>query len=164
MRNSTRATAAEVIRTSHSARPCEGTQSSRLVFHFKDGSVHEKTAVLSQCRNFRLLNDHLVQKGSGIPASDGTLDRRFRRPSHSSQRRRRWQGEGGNVAARSAAGCGQRFGSHTTEEPSSRCNADENVYGGGNPKAAPSETGGHCPRRGTVLARGLRSQSHALRG
>jgi hypothetical protein len=36
---------------------------SRLVFHFKDGSVHDETTVFSQRRNFRLLNDHLVQKG-----------------------------------------------------------------------------------------------------
>ncbi len=36
---------------------------SRLVFHFKDGSVHDETVVYSQRRNFRLLTDHLVQKG-----------------------------------------------------------------------------------------------------
>ena len=36
---------------------------SQLVFHFKDGSVHDETAVFSQGRNFRLLTDHLVQKG-----------------------------------------------------------------------------------------------------
>jgi hypothetical protein len=36
---------------------------SRLVFHFKDGSIHDETAVFSQRRNFRLLSDHLVQKG-----------------------------------------------------------------------------------------------------
>ena len=36
---------------------------SRLVFRFKDGSVHDETAVYSQRRNFRLLTDHLVQKG-----------------------------------------------------------------------------------------------------
>ena len=35
----------------------------RLVFHFKDGSIHNETAVFSQRRNFRLLSDHLVQKG-----------------------------------------------------------------------------------------------------
>src|ERR1700737_4586113 len=35
----------------------------RLVFRFKDGSVHDEAAVFSQRRNFRLLNDHLVQKG-----------------------------------------------------------------------------------------------------
>ena len=36
---------------------------SRLVFHFKDGSVHDETAVFSQRRSFRLLSDRLVQKG-----------------------------------------------------------------------------------------------------
>src|SRR2546427_6100059 len=36
---------------------------SRLVFRFKDGSVHDETAVFSQRRSFRLLSDHLVQKG-----------------------------------------------------------------------------------------------------
>jgi hypothetical protein len=35
----------------------------RLVFRFKDGSVHDDTAVFSQRRDFRLLSDHLVQKG-----------------------------------------------------------------------------------------------------
>ena len=36
---------------------------SRLVFHFKDGSVHDDTVVFSQRRYFRLLSEHLVQKG-----------------------------------------------------------------------------------------------------
>jgi hypothetical protein len=36
---------------------------SRLVFRFKDGSLHDETAVFSQRHNFRLLSDHLVQKG-----------------------------------------------------------------------------------------------------
>jgi hypothetical protein len=36
---------------------------SRLVFRFKDASVHDETAVFSQRGTFRLLNDHLVQKG-----------------------------------------------------------------------------------------------------
>lgn len=36
---------------------------SRLVFHFKDGSVQEETTVFSQTGHFRLLSDHLVQKG-----------------------------------------------------------------------------------------------------
>src|SRR4029453_11923120 len=41
-----------------------GTQvTSRLVFHFKDGSLHEETAVFTQRQQFRLLSDHLVQKG-----------------------------------------------------------------------------------------------------
>jgi len=36
---------------------------SRLVFHFKDGSVNDETAVFSQRKYFRLLSDHLIQKG-----------------------------------------------------------------------------------------------------
>jgi hypothetical protein len=40
---------------------------SRLVFRFKDGSVHYETVVFSQSREFRLLQDHLVQKGPAFP-------------------------------------------------------------------------------------------------
>jgi len=36
---------------------------SRLVFHFKDTSVHEETVVFSQRRTFRVLRYHLLQKG-----------------------------------------------------------------------------------------------------
>ncbi|HUX45219.1 MAG TPA: hypothetical protein VMV57_10755 [Terracidiphilus sp.] len=36
---------------------------SQLVFHFKDGSVHDETAVFSQRGKFRLLSYHLIQKG-----------------------------------------------------------------------------------------------------
>jgi hypothetical protein len=36
---------------------------SHLVFHFKDDSLHEETVVFSQRRNFRLISDHLLQKG-----------------------------------------------------------------------------------------------------
>jgi hypothetical protein len=36
---------------------------TRLVYHFKDGSVQEETAVFSQRSSFRLLSDHLLQKG-----------------------------------------------------------------------------------------------------
>jgi hypothetical protein len=44
---------------------------SRLVFHFKDGSINDETAVFSQRGHFRLLSDHLVQKG---PAFDRAID------------------------------------------------------------------------------------------
>jgi hypothetical protein len=40
---------------------------SRLVFHFKDGSLQDETAVFSQRRRFRLLSDHLVQRGPSFP-------------------------------------------------------------------------------------------------
>jgi hypothetical protein len=36
---------------------------AHLIFHFKDGSVHEEIAVFSQSGSFRLLSDHLQQKG-----------------------------------------------------------------------------------------------------
>jgi hypothetical protein len=40
---------------------------SRLVFHFADGSLHDETAVFSQRQQFRLVSDHLVQKGPSFP-------------------------------------------------------------------------------------------------
>jgi len=36
---------------------------TRLVFRFRDGSVHDETTVFTQHREFRLVSDHLVQKG-----------------------------------------------------------------------------------------------------
>jgi hypothetical protein len=40
---------------------------SHLSFHFKDGSRHDETVVYSQRHRFRLLTDHLVQKGPSFP-------------------------------------------------------------------------------------------------
>src|SRR5206468_2047027 len=36
---------------------------TQLVYHFKDGSIQDETAVFSQRGQFRLISDHLVQKG-----------------------------------------------------------------------------------------------------
>jgi hypothetical protein len=48
---------------------------SRLVFHFKDGSLSDETAVYSQRGSFHLLQDHLIQKGPTFPHQiDMTLD------------------------------------------------------------------------------------------
>ena len=48
---------------------------SRLVFHFRDGSIHDETAVFSQKGSFRLLKGHLVQKGPSFPTSlDASFD------------------------------------------------------------------------------------------
>jgi hypothetical protein len=50
---------------------------SRLVFRFKDGSLHDETAVFSQAGHFQLLSDHLVQKGPSFERPlDMTIDRR----------------------------------------------------------------------------------------
>jgi len=48
---------------------------SRLTFRFKDGSLHEETAVFSQRGHFRLISDHLIQKGPTFPRPiDMTID------------------------------------------------------------------------------------------
>ena len=48
---------------------------TRLTFHFKDGSLHDETAVYSQRQQFRLVSDHVVQKGPSFPqATDMTID------------------------------------------------------------------------------------------
>lgn len=48
---------------------------SRVVFHFHDGSLLDETAVFTQRGRFRLLQDHLVQKGPSFPqALDVTID------------------------------------------------------------------------------------------
>ncbi|HEY1494658.1 MAG TPA: hypothetical protein VGF49_08940, partial [Candidatus Solibacter sp.] len=39
---------------------------SELAFHFKDGSLHQETAMFSQTRAFQLLTYHLVQKGKSF--------------------------------------------------------------------------------------------------
>jgi hypothetical protein len=49
---------------------------TRLLFHFKDGSLHDETAVFSQRGHFLLLSDHLVQKGPAFKQPlEMTIDR-----------------------------------------------------------------------------------------
>jgi hypothetical protein len=40
---------------------------ARLVFRFKDGSLHEQTTVYSQRRHIEFISDHIVQKGPAFP-------------------------------------------------------------------------------------------------
>ena len=40
---------------------------TRLVFHFKDGSLQDETTVFSERGRFRLVSDHLVQRGPSFP-------------------------------------------------------------------------------------------------
>lgn len=40
---------------------------SRLTFHFRDGSIDDETAVFSQRHNFQLITDHHLQKGPSFP-------------------------------------------------------------------------------------------------
>ena len=48
---------------------------TELIFHFKDGSLHDEVTVFSQQGAFRLLTDHLLQKGPSFPHPvDVTID------------------------------------------------------------------------------------------
>jgi hypothetical protein len=54
-----------------------GRVTSRLVYHFTDGSLQDETAVFSQRGHFELISDHLVQKG---PSFERPLDMTIDRP------------------------------------------------------------------------------------
>jgi hypothetical protein len=59
---------------------------SRLIFRFKDGSVYDDTTIFSQRGAFRLLSDHLVQRGpsfkqpmeASVEASSGQVTVRYK--------------------------------------------------------------------------------------
>src|SRR2546422_4121984 len=59
---------------------------SRLIFRFKDGSVYDDTTIFSQQGAFRVLSDHLVQRGpsfkqpleTSIDASSGQVIVRYK--------------------------------------------------------------------------------------
>src|SRR5262245_50790891 len=40
---------------------------SRLVFHFRDGSLHDEKAVFTQRKQFQLITYELVQRGAAFP-------------------------------------------------------------------------------------------------
>jgi hypothetical protein len=40
---------------------------TRTTFHFRDGSLDEETTVFDQGRNFSLVSDHRIQRGSAFP-------------------------------------------------------------------------------------------------
>lgn len=59
-----RASDGTIIANGELSQSARGSQvTSRLVFHFKDGSLQDETTVFSQSGRFRLLSDHLTQKG-----------------------------------------------------------------------------------------------------
>jgi hypothetical protein len=47
--------------------PDEDRITSRVIFRFKDGSSEDETTVFSQHKIFRLISDHLVEKGPSFP-------------------------------------------------------------------------------------------------
>ncbi len=53
----------------------DGKITTRLTFHFRDGSLHDEVAEFSQEGQFRLVSYHLVQKGPSFPIpTDVTID------------------------------------------------------------------------------------------
>jgi len=44
-----------------------GRVTNRLVFHFRDGSLQDETAVFTQRKQFQLVSDHLIQRGPSFP-------------------------------------------------------------------------------------------------
>ncbi len=55
--------------------PSGGRITTRLTFRFKDGSIHEESAVYTQHLRFRLISARLVQKGPTFPrALDMSVD------------------------------------------------------------------------------------------
>ena len=45
----------------------DGRVTSRLVFHFRDGSLQDETAVYTERGRFQLVSDHLIQRGPSFP-------------------------------------------------------------------------------------------------
>jgi hypothetical protein len=58
----------EIIQTVNGSRI-----TSRVVFRFLDGSLYDDTAVFSQSNTFRLIRDHLVQKGPSFKEATDTI-------------------------------------------------------------------------------------------
>src|SRR5438477_4200592 len=62
---------------------------SRLIFHFKDGSLYDDTTIFSERGTFRLLSDRLVERGpsfkqpmeTSIDASSGQITVRYKDPA-----------------------------------------------------------------------------------
>lgn len=63
-----RAEDGHVIASGDLTRVVQGGQvTSRLIFHFKDGSIDDETTVFSQHRTLQLISDHHIQKGPSFP-------------------------------------------------------------------------------------------------
>jgi hypothetical protein len=58
----------KILATGEVIQVADGNKvTTEMVFHFKDGSLYEEKTVFSQDHTFRLLSDHLIQKGPFFP-------------------------------------------------------------------------------------------------
>src|SRR3989475_6878823 len=72
-----RSTDNEMLAQGDFAQVARGDQvTARLVFRFKDGSLHDETVVFSQRNRFTLLNYRIVQHGPSFPETlEASIDR-----------------------------------------------------------------------------------------
>jgi hypothetical protein len=97
---------------------------SRMRFRFTDGSIYEETTVFLQHGTFRLLSDHVLQKG---PAFKRPMETNIDATSGEVTVHRRWQGEGRDRAAGTAPRCRQRYGVHVVKEPTTERPQNDSV-------------------------------------
>jgi hypothetical protein len=58
----------KILATGDTIQVADGNKvTSEMVFHFTDGSLYDEETIFSQDRTFRLLSDHLIQKGPSFP-------------------------------------------------------------------------------------------------
>ena len=58
----------KILATGDTIQVADGNKvTSEMVFHFRDGSLYDEKTVFSQDGTFRLLSDHLIQKGPSFP-------------------------------------------------------------------------------------------------
>ncbi len=94
---------------------------SRLVFHFKDGSLHDEVTVFTQDRVFRVVSYRLVERGSAFPHETEVA---FDRTTGRYKLRFREKPQGGGRAPRGQRGDArrslQRHGFHPRPSPQRR--------------------------------------------
>ena len=113
---------------------------SRLIFHFKDGSVYDDTTIFSQRGAFRVLSDHLVQRGpsfkqpieTSIDAPSGQITVRYK----DSAGKDKTLNERHDLPPDVANGLLFTLG----EAHSAKCATNHGFHGGDHSKAASGET------------------------
>jgi hypothetical protein len=148
----------DVIQTARGNR-----MTTQLVFHFKDGSIHDETAVFSQDRTFRLLSDHLIQKGPSFPHPlDVSINGSTGQVTvHSTNDK----GKESMVTQRLALPPDVSNGVLLTLLMNLPSGSSQRKFSmvAATPKPRLIKLGRHFPRRGYFLGGRLKPQSHALR-